>query len=243
MQKSIHAILCLAFLAVAPAAADDAADARAIIDRGIEAAGGKDKLAKFNAQTWKEKGTYHGAGQPQPYTGVYAAQWPDRFRMEIENVFTLIVNGDQGWIKTGNQTTELTKDQVASQKGRLYGGWVSSLLPLADKEFKLLPLPELEINKRPAEGVRVSRQGSPTVDLYFDKGTGLLARTEQRVQSDEENKEVKQEASYSEYREIEGAKIPMKLAIKRDGKAYLEADHHDLKPAPKLDEKVFAKPE
>src|SRR5262249_6555727 len=65
-------------------------ECRAIIDKSIKAVGGSERLAKYKAQTWKEKGTFYGEGAAQPYTGNYAVQWPDQFRMEIEGVFTLV---------------------------------------------------------------------------------------------------------------------------------------------------------
>src|SRR5438045_522437 len=77
-------------------------DARAIIDRAIQATGGEENLKSFPAVTFAEKGTYHGLGKPLPYTGKYAIQLPDRSRMEIEGVFLMVANGDKGWIKTQN---------------------------------------------------------------------------------------------------------------------------------------------
>ena len=88
--------------------ADDPADARAIIDKAINALGGKDKLAQLKAQTWSESGTYYGQGKGLPYTGKYALQFPNQFRMEIEGVFTMVVNGDQGWLKSEKGTEEMT---------------------------------------------------------------------------------------------------------------------------------------
>src|SRR5205807_2708706 len=68
-------------------------DARAIVNKAIQAAGGEKKLAKHNAVTMKEKGTYYGMGEGLPYTGNYSFQWPNQFRMEIEGVFLIVVNG------------------------------------------------------------------------------------------------------------------------------------------------------
>src|SRR2546427_242862 len=76
-------------------------DGRAIVTRAIQAAGGEAKLAKFQAFTWKEKGTYYGMGEGLPYTGVYAINRPSQFRMEIEGVFIVVVNGDKGWVQAG----------------------------------------------------------------------------------------------------------------------------------------------
>jgi outer membrane lipoprotein-sorting protein len=225
------------------AAADDQADARAIIDKAITASGGKDLLAKFKAQTWKEKGTYYGMGQGLPYTGKYDLQWPGQFRMEIEGVFSMVVNGDQGWMKDANGTNEMTKEQLASEKQNMYGGWVASLVPLQDKGFTLTPLKETKVEDRPAVGVKVARKGHGDVQLFFDKATGLLAKSEYTVRAQEQRgKEVKQEVLVSNYKEVSGIRVPTKVVVNRDGKLYVEAQLEDIKPMEKLDDKVFSKP-
>ncbi len=224
------------------ARADDQADCRAIIDKAIKAAGGEEKLSKHNAQTWNEKGTYYGMGAGVPYTGKYAVQWPGQFRMEIEGVFTIVLDGDKGWIMSAGGTMELTKEQLQEQKEEQYHGWVTTLLPLKDKAFELKPLGESKVGDRPASGVRVSRKDHRDVNLYFDKDNGLLLKRESRVKDQESGKEVDQVVSYLDYKEVAGMKHPTKIVMKRDGKQFVEAEVIDFKPMEKLDTSDFAKP-
>lgn len=239
MGVTLTALVLVASMGRAPA--DDADKARAVIDKGIKVLGGADNLAKFNVHTWKEKGTYYGMGDGLPYTGVYAIQWPDQFRMEIENVFIVVLNGDKGWIKAQGEVKEMSAKEIAEQKENHYGGWVTTLLPLKDKAYKLALIDEIMVDKRPAVGVKVSHKDHRDVKVYFDKETGLRVKAELRVH-DESGKEVTQEMFYRDYKEIEGAKVPMKIEIKRDGKRFVEAENLDVKPAGKLEAKVFEKP-
>src|SRR4051794_26575345 len=168
-------------VALAPEAArvgrsEEKAGPRAIIDKAIQAAGGEAKLARFKAHTWTEKGTYYGMGDGLPYTGRYAVQYPDRFSMEIEGFFKMVLDGDHGWVKSGGDTMEMTKEQLAEHQENHYGGYVTTLLPLKDKAFTLTALPDEKVDGRPAAGVKVSHKGHRDVSLYFDKQTGLLAR-------------------------------------------------------------------
>jgi hypothetical protein len=104
-------------------------------------------------------------------------------------------------------------------------------------------LPEAKVGDRAAVGVKVSSAGHRDVDLYFDKMSGLLVKSETRVKAEEmDGKEVSQETVFTEFKEIDGAKVATKFVIKRDGKPYVEAELTDLKPAAKLDDKLFAKP-
>jgi outer membrane lipoprotein-sorting protein len=243
MRKALctAAGVCFALLTFLSARADDATDARALIDKAVKATGGKDKLAKYKAQTWNEKGVYHGMGMAQPYTGKYAVLWPDKFRMEIQGVFTLVLDGDKGWINSMGETKEMTKEQLTAQQESTYVGHITNLVPLEDKSFTLTTLPEIKVNERPALGVKVVKKGKPDVSLYFDKATTLLVKSSFRAKG-EDGKTVTQDTYLSDYRDVEGVKLPKKIVLKHDDKIYVEAENSDMKLSEKLDDKVFAKP-
>lgn len=237
------AILGMLFALSGPARSGEDKDARAIIDKAIKAVGGEAKLAKLKAMTWKEKGTYYGMGDGLPYKGIYAVQWPGQFRMEIEGVFTIVLNNDKGWTEAGGTVTEMTKEQVALQMQSQRAGWIASLVPLAEKEFKLKSLGEAQVGKKTANVVQVSHKDYPDVKLYFSKETGLLVKSEFRTKAPEmQLKEVTQSAYYSDHRDVDGLKMPFKLEVKHDDKIFVEAEMSDVKLPGKLDAKVFAKP-
>ena len=240
---SLFSVFCVFATAIAASRADDQADAKAIVAKAIKAAGGEEKLTKFNAHTVKETGTYYGMGDGVPYTGIYAIQYPHQFKMEIEGFFKMVLNGDKGWRQINGETVEMTPDQLKIQQDDHYGGWVTTLLPLKDKKFKLATAGETKVADRTALGVRVSSDKHRDVTLYFDKQTGLLAKAEFRVISEEQGgKEVNREILFSEYKEIEGAKMATKFLIKHDGEKFVEAEAIEFRPVGKLDDNVFAKP-
>ena len=244
MRKSLVVFVAVtgAFCAIRSSRADDAADARAIVAKAIKAAGGEEKLAKFNAHTFKETGTYYGQGDGLPYMGNYAVQWPHQFKMEILGVFAIVLNGDKGWMLMNGETRELTADELKEQQEEHHSRWITSLLPLKDKKFKLTTTGESKVADRSALGVRVSAENHRDVNLYFDKERNLLVKVEYRAISSEQGKEVNLEVLYSEYKEIEGAKMPTKILIKRDGEKFVEAEESDMVPVGKLDDSVFGKP-
>jgi hypothetical protein len=238
------AVLCglLASL-VGTGRAGDPPDPRAIVDKAIKAMGGEEKLTKFKAMSWKEKGTYYGMGDGLPYTGNYSVQWPGQFRMEVEGVFTSGLDGDKGWIKSGDKTKEMTKEELAENKDHQYSGWVTSLRPLKDKSFTLKSLGSVKIDGRPAAKVNVSSKGHRDITLFFDTGNGLLVRSQTMIKSkDKEGKLVDQVADYSGYKAVQGVQVPTKISIKQDGKLFVEAEMTDIKLHEKLDQKVFAQP-
>lgn len=232
-------------LLLVPAVASraDDKDCRAIVDKAIKAVGGEQQLAKYRAQTWKETGTYYGEGAGQPFVGKYAIQYPDQFRMEIENVFVIVLNGNKGWIAMGGNTQEMTKEQLTQQKESIYAGWVAQLLPLTEqKGFQLSSLGESKIGDRAVVGIKVLHKGHNDVQLYFDKGTGLLRGCTYHYKDWMTGKDTEMTLTYDAYKEFSGIKEPTKVELKRDGKQFVEAQLEDVKPVEKLDASVFAKP-
>ncbi len=245
MKRMTGVVLLVAMTAVVcgTARGDDQADARAIVAKAIKATGGEEKLDKFKAQTSQETGTYYGMGDGLPYTGKYSMQFPDKFRMEIVGIFTIVVNGDKGWMSANGNTEEMNAEQLKVQQESLYVGLVSSLVPLKDKKFKLATHGEIKIKDRPAVGVRVTAENRRDVKLYFDKESGLLVKIENRAISEEQGgKEVDDESFLSDHKDVNGVKVPMKMLMMRDGKKFVESETTEIQVLEKLDDGVFGKP-
>jgi hypothetical protein len=219
--------------------AQDQSDPRAVIDRAIEAAGGEEILAKNKAHTWNETGTFYGMGDGLPFKAAYASQLPDQFKMAVENVFTVVLDGNKGWVNDN----EMSAEQLAELKETNYAGWVSTLLPLKDKAFTLTAIEGIKIGEETAIGIKINRSGHRDVKLYFNKANGLLAKVVARAKPEElGGKEVDQETELRDYKDINGMKVPMKVVIQRDGKRFVEATIQDWKGTEKMDKSVFAKP-
>jgi hypothetical protein len=231
----------------------DESAARAVIAKAIEALGGEGKIGKFNAVVMKGTGKFYGMGdEGVPFTGEWDAQGADQMRIRLEGkamdqtfVLTKVVNGDKGWTKLNkDKASPMPRDVLAEEKEQMYGTWVATLTPLKAKGFKLSSLADTKVEGRPAAGVRVSHAGRRDVSLYFDKKTYLLLKSAMTVKNVEDgsNKEMLQEIYYGGYKEFGGAQYPTKMSMRRDGKRYVEGELTEVRPAAKLDAKVFAEP-
>jgi len=243
MRKSIASFVALSLLfawtGVAQPGDDDAA--RAIINKAIKAGGGEKNLARFESTIMKEKGTYYGMGEGLPYTSVIHMVRPDRFKMEVLDVFTLCLNGDKGWIKTGQDVMDMPKEEVEIQQINQRAGWIMSLLPLKDKAYAVEAAGAADVDGVKTSVVKVSRKDYPTVTLYFDKKSDHLVKSQFKTKSSEQKKEVMAEFRFSEFKTVDGVTMPHHVVMKHDGKLFVEADVTEMKAA-KLDAKTFAKP-
>lgn len=248
MRRMLGTVLTLTFLVNAPSRADDAADARAIVAESIAAMGGQAKLSKFKGYAAKIKGEIHTQAIKIPFTGTVATQGADQQKIALElqidgqkTAIVQVLNRSQGWVKANESTNEMDMDKLAQTLEEAHAGWVASLVPLKDKAFTLSKLADVQVDGKPAVGMKVSHAGRRDVELFFDKKTHLLVKTETRVKDEEKGQEVTQESFLSSY-DGKDVKQALKLTIKRNGSLYLEAELSDVKLEEKLDDSVFAKP-
>ena len=247
MRKVLCAV-CVAGL-VLPAWADDKGDAGALLEKGIKAMGGEARLSKFKAATWKAKGTLHLVGRDIDYTGDFAIQAPRQYKAVITGESNgtkfkrvRVLDGDKGWGKVNDgDTEEMNSQALAETQRELHGQLLTTLLPLRDKAFTLAPGGASKVGDTAVEGLKVTTQDGREFRLFFNKEDGLLREVESLGKT-AQGADVKQEIVYSEYKEVEGLKRPMKLTIKRDGKTFIEQETTEYKPLEKLDDKEFAKP-
>lgn len=241
----------VAVFASAPALrADDAADAKAVVEKAIKAAGHK-AGEKPAAISWKDKGKFTGGGLAMDYTGDFAFQAPDKYRFavnaELEGMkvtFVASANGNKAWESALGMTQEMAGEKLQYFLDQVHTLNVTMLWPLlADKEFKLATAGEKDVNGKKAVGVKVTRDKKPAVTLYFDKTTGLLVKSETKTKDEFQGwKEVPEETYYEEYTDVGGKKFFAKMRIVRDGKPMIESIVSDQKFADKLDPKLFDKP-
>jgi hypothetical protein len=238
------------FLTVAlPVRADDANAAKAIVDKAIKASGSEEKLSKLRAATIKIKGTVHHLDMDIPFTGEIITQGPDQSRVVIQAkinaqnfTITEVLNRDKGWKKDDNGTQDMTADELKEAQEGANESWVATLVPLKDKAYTLSTLGETKVGDRPALGVRVSSKGRRDVNLYFDKDTNLLVKSEMRVKDDQAKMEMNQETFFTDYKDVGGVKEAMKFSIKRDGQPYLDAEIEDIRRQEKVEDSLFTKP-
>lgn len=238
-------------LLVSPAVrADDAADAKAIIEKAITARGDKPD-AKPTATTWKEKIAFEGMGQNLDLDTEWTFQSPDKLRIQIGVTIggqtvdlAVVANGEKVWHSANGQLQESNGTYLAEMLGEMNRLWATSLTPLlADEGFKLATAKEKMVNGKPAVGVDVRNGKRPVVTLYFDKETGLLVKREAWVkdQSDD-GKEVLEEVVLSDYKEADGQKYHTKAVVIRDGKTWYRSEVSRPRAVEKPDPKLFEKP-
>jgi hypothetical protein len=240
----------VALLVCGAARAADAKDAQAVLDKGIKALGGEEKLkAALKGATWKGKGTISFGGSDNEFNFQSTVQGIDHSRQEFEGEFggnkvkgVTVIAGDKGWRQFGDMKMELDKDALANEKRNLYLQMVPiTLVPLKDKGFKVEAADEQKVGDKPAVGLKVTAPDGKDFKLYFDKESGLPVKLVAKVVGFMGD-EADQETTYSDYKEMGGIKKATKGHVKRDGQKFLEQEVSEFKALDKVDAKTFAEP-
>jgi hypothetical protein len=207
MGKLLSGLAAILVLGSVASAQTQETDARAVIEKAVKAMGGLEKLAMKAASHRKSKGTFHTDGYT--FTGESFSQPGGKRRINLRGnvrdthqTRTLVMESDsKGWISYDGATYDLDPAFLDRIKKSAYADKVCGLVTLLqDKGYTLTLLGETQVKGTATLGVKVQAEGKPDVSLYFDKATGLLLKSANRVTEPNTDKEVLQEVYYSDYR-------------------------------------------
>ncbi len=215
--------------------------AQEILQRAIEAAGGEGRLSTLKfPMMWMERGTYYGEGEGIHYVAQYAAKWPDWFRQEIENAFTITVSGKKAWVSSAAGVQKLAGVPLEERLKLVRLAWAERLFPLTGKAYTLSTIDGIEVNGRPTVGFKASHADGGDFRFFFDKETYRIAKIETMVISPQHGPEpVLREAFYTG-RTSYG---PSKFKLIYDQELFVEGETIDYKVRATLNPKHFEEPE
>jgi hypothetical protein len=250
MRRLLLSSLAVGLL-LAPAGVRAGEDPRAVIERAVKALGGLDRIRQVKAVHRRSKGVY--VQEKEVFTSETFSQDPGRLKLVLRSkdpdnpmIRVLVLEGDKGWISFNGVTQDLGADMQARMKRARHADKVAGLTALLrdkEKRYTLTALGASEVKGKPVVGVKVASAGQPDMNLYFDKATGLLVKTAQRVTEPRVDNDHLQEWYYSDYRLLDPAAadeaVLKRAKVAVDGPALL-AFLRRRTPGPEMREKVGA---
>jgi hypothetical protein len=225
------------------ARAADRAAALAVVERAVKAQGGAEGLARAAVAVRAGKGIL-ALGAEVPFTSEETLNLPTQLRVKLDvskMQMVRVLNGDKGWQQSaGGQTLELTRERLGEVQEEAYVWWLVTLVPLLKDGFDLDVLPEIKVDGRPAAGVKVSARGRPDAALYFDKDSGRLVKIRRRAR--ETGVEVEKEYVYSDYKDVDGVKVPGKEVVTINNRKFSEVQYAEYRFLRRPDESAFTRP-
>lgn len=177
-------------------------DPETIIDSYIKAVGGKSNIAKIKNSVIVMEAEFQGAG-----ITIKGISDQENGRLLQETVVmgnvaqkTVLVNG-KGKISAMGQDQELTEDMVNMLKAQTYVFPEDHYMELG---YSLELQGTEEIEGETAHRLIITTANGMKTSEYYSVTSGLKLRTSSEATGD---------ITYSDYQEVEGVKIPMKLSI------------------------------
>jgi hypothetical protein len=224
-------------------------DSAAIIDKAIKAHFPKGLDTKNQGVRTKGKGTMHVMGLDLDFTQEVSIQASKKFKEAIQlsvmgkNItVTTVFDGKEGWILADGKEVKVTDEILNELKEAAYSIGLMNGVFLKDKAVKFSVIGESKVKDKPAIGLTVSREGKKDINLFFDKGTGLIAKVEMRKRDIASGQELTEERFITEYQEVAGRKVAKKIEVLRDGKQFIEAEITEMQILEKLDDSEFVQP-
>ncbi len=221
-----------------------------VLNKYLAAIGGKTSTDLIKSCVVKGTSTISG-GQVVAYEAQQSAPNKGHESFAIQNVtgqncagdsrceYERVVNGQQGWLKSGQGVQELVGEQLADQKLSflLFG-----ILRLKDQYSSFRVSGRDKIDDRDAYVVSAVRSDNKPERLYFDVQSGLLIRrigyTRTLIGT------IPQQTDFDDYREVEGLRLPftIKMAFTDPGSLPIIRKFTEIKLNVPLDESKFDKP-
>jgi len=225
-------------------------DLRAVIDKAIKAQGGEEKINKHKAGHVKSKGTVEVQGMSIAFNEDASFHLPNKVRsvqdLNINGASIKVMvgfDGKKAWLNVNGMDVDTMLDKIADlMNEQVYLSEVTRLTNLKDKKYELSALGETKVQDKPAVGIRVANKGHKDINLFFDKGSGLLVKFEHRTMDINTQQEVNEERIIMEYQEKDGLKEAKKAVVNRDGKKYIEMEVLETKYVDDIDDTQFSKP-
>ena len=235
------------------------ADAKAIVEKAIEATGGKELVDKYPASKSKFKGEMSIMGLDITFDGV-SVQGPGQFKIEMVadiagqklNVVQIV---DGAKVKTKQSLGGMDLPNMAGDaeldelRFSVVGQEIAQLTPLLakPKKFSIKAEADDEVDGKKVSVVTVTAkldekgEKSKEIKLYFNKDNALLVKTARKglAPGDPEGKEAMQETILSDYKKIDGLMIAMKTTNFIDGKKFMTITSTEHTNLEKVDAKEF----
>jgi len=240
----------LGFVAMGVARGDDEARIKALLDKALEAHGGRDRLSRCQAATFTVDGKVQHSGQSVEFKGTWQALLPERLRIDVQVPFmglqfkySQVCAGDKSWNALNENVVELSKPARVEAIEMAWANNQARLTPLTDPGVQLRYLGESKVGEQAALGLAIQRRERREVKLFFDRQTGLLLKIETKSRDilDLEHEFVA-ETFFADYRKVDGMPAAHKITMRRDGKPFMEMECKEHKLAESLGDEVFARP-
>jgi len=180
-------------------------DPKAVIEKYIDAIGGRDVLTKVEDRTTIMRGTAMG----QSLTIIVKQKAPNKMRQEVKAGGmdqTIIFDGEKGIMKAATKNVEVSGKELEQLKTE---ATMELLLDPASFGIVLSYEGTEKINGKDAHKIKMTLPSGIRWFAYFDVESGLKIKEQKEMQT--QMGLIEQVITFDNYTDVEGIKYPFKL--------------------------------
>jgi outer membrane lipoprotein-sorting protein len=180
-------------------------DPKVVLEKYLEAIGGRDALSKVADRTTIMRGTAMG----QNLTIIVKQKAPNKMRQEVKAGGmdqTIIFDGEKGVMKAATQKVDVTGKELEQLK---IEASMELLLDLENYGIKLSFEGTEKINEKDAHKIKMTLPSGIRWFTYFDAESGLKIKEQKEMQT--QMGLIEQVVVYDNYTDVDGIKYPFKL--------------------------------
>jgi zinc protease len=221
----------------------DPARGRELASRVVQAKGGLAKLKSIRTVVAEAKTTLRMQQGPlESMTKTYVV-YPDKFRVDAvvggANVVQVYNAGD-AWMTDPNGTREAPAPMKAEFAASVQRDMIPLLVAAAEGKLTASVLPDEGRDGRTLRVLEISGEGLTPVRLYVDAAGLIVRQTFSRPGAD--GRETQAEEAFSDYRDVDGVKVPFTAELMHSGRPVLTRALTDVKFNTPVDPKLFSRP-
>ena len=166
--------------------------------------------------------------------------YPDKNRSEITMPFgqmVQVLSGDQAWATGPQGTQDLDESGKEDMKKSLFRDMVLLFQRSQDDALTVQALGETDVEGTMTEGILVKDEEGNSVKMYLDSETFLVVKRE--YQGSTMRGVASMEEFLSDYREVDGIKVPFRLDVKADGEPYINVEAQEILMNTEIDPMLF----
>lgn len=224
-------------------------DGKTIVEKGVLALGGADKLPTWKVGAIKYRAT--GSGDVAAASEAIVEdtfQLPGKFkrvarlkRGDEEKTIITVVKDGKGWEKKGDAETREINNDFTEKKEHPFAAF-ANLRPILEPDVKLIRAGEMEVNGKPCQIVRVDSPRLDPMALFFDKTNALLLQTRKTIEKPDSPLPAVVDTFFSDYKLVNGAMVPMRIKSFQGDRPIIDVTLLDVDFPAKIDDSQFAKP-
>ncbi len=218
------------------------AKAQKMLMKSVEAAGGIEIIRTIDNFSIKTRNILE---QPQTKTELIVTEiaWlPDKTKQIMKlpaGERIQVLHGDSGWKQVGKKISDLTQAETREMKKGLFRDTINLFKKSDNKELTIQYFGEEIIGEKTNFVLKINDNSGEFFNLYIDSETFLIAKKSYHGSSEVGLATL--EEIYSDYREVDGIKIPFKTIVRANGRRFIDSEVIEAKFNLKLDEGFFYK--